>query len=728
MASRDIRSQNGDFADGFTSVSEVIRIEPEPKNVRIEPEPKNVSFHETERTPPSKKSPNLAPIIIPSTGTPLPATNWGDCKTPGADDYELELAPLDEKLFETPTENVETYVIEEDLAAAATRNTNSWLPDDAKLNTVNNKTSETDNDQSKHAPSENFLVEQQQQKINLERRHSFQQLQEQLIKLRLHERELTQNPQLLQQNADQLQMVQHAINTLQQQLTSFNPMFIHQPTSSVQQEFAQQQPMQQGSNFVYDSSPSNQFSQFQYQQHQQYKQQNMQPQFQMLPHTLRHPVSPPIGSRFPYQAGGNRITTPSHGSYFSENIKKDETSKMKQLDAITRSLQAPSDMLDDGHLQQLQIAKEVIEKQLMEEQMVKDQMEIQWRQYQANQAMLLMQQEQENASAMVSKSENILPQGTSSDYINPRINEFGRQLNPEQLQYLLQLQSGLGREPSAEDCNRFVQEALQRHCKHQAGEQGEEKLSSINGPEIPAEVPEEQLQAVPVIDSKDAERKYETPNRTVQAEPYANKNVEIKKFEVVPLETFSIESKNDWIARELCNLTHPYLEHPAARFFTVISIEVKPGVFTSQLKRSYSSGYFWLHDSDADVFKNEWEKSDSPLFLIIKHRPYTYGTWKIGGICHVLSKVRRIPRDVVHQNNIHFQCHVKFISTALVVDVDGLRSEKATREIPNDMARKFIKHLINTIQQGPCENIFEFQEVCLNHNCCFFLDFLNMIS
>lgn len=481
-------------------------------------------------------------------------------------------------------------------------------------------------------------------------------LQEQLFMLLQQQRSLLLNPQISSENPDAINVLQQKIAYIQNDL---NSLVSQQPAPAYMQQMQQQQ-----SQFAASTPP------------------------------VRSPQMP-IGTRPPALQANVQMQGMTN-SYFSDGIKNstDYDTKIQQLDAITRCLRMPSDCLNDSQMQELQATKLFLEKQLREEEQRMKQMG----------RTLLMQNP---VGTLDDSGRDVNPQMRQfsppehqvlSDYFNPRFGEPPAGIKPDQMQHLFHKQNNM--QVNTSESLLYGQDSTQYSHGH----------VSRNIPEI---LSRQHAQDVSqrYLDSSEEMNTQFTDKTSKMPDP--NHIVEPKRFEIVPYDKLFTESRNDWAARELVNLTHPYLEHPKARFYTVICLETKPGNFIPNLKRTYVNGYYWLHDPDAEIFRKEWETNDGPLFLIVKHRPLKGNVvWKCGGICQVLSKVREIPNITVRQNNMSMQCQVRFVSTSLFDDVDCLRSDKTTREIPTEIARKVIKHFIQAVQDGSGENMFHyFQKV-----------------
>jgi len=175
-----------------------------------------------------------------------------------------------------------------------------------------------------------------------------------------------------------------------------------------------------------------------------------------------------------------------------------------------------------------------------------------------------------------------------------------------------------------------------------------------------------------------------------------------KSFIVPSYQTISTESKADWTARELRNLSNPLLSDTTARFFSTIVSEMKGKFFPSLLKTA-QNGHFLFIDSDAAIFEREWAKTKGPKFLIVKHK-LTDGTWVAGGVLEVISKVKR------RSGPLSAQCEVNIISSAMASDTPWFRSEKATREIRSDIAERYIEMVVDKLKNGKSTTLFRFQE------------------
>ena len=190
-------------------------------------------------------------------------------------------------------------------------------------------------------------------------------------------------------------------------------------------------------------------------------------------------------------------------------------------------------------------------------------------------------------------------------------------------------------------------------------------------------------------------------------------------FEIPSLENLKTETRQDWISRELLNLTHKHFEDPNVRFFSLLSSEKQPGKFIPYLVPTYRTGYLWLTDKDADHFRESWKNVNGPLFIICTHKPYnTREAWRIGGILQVLSKVTETP-PAKKLKQFNYQCHIKFVSTSTIPlpNKSPIRDKYTKKEIKQDSARSLIKNIIEKLQQGECQNLCEYQEVS------FFLSF-----
>lgn len=113
IASRDIRVHDNDRGMELSSVSEIIRnnsISNDEKSPRSDVGAPEASLKKS----PARAPPPLSPIKIPDQSD-TEELGWGDSKTPGADE-RMHLSPLDDRLFDSPTDSMEEAQLKQELA------------------------------------------------------------------------------------------------------------------------------------------------------------------------------------------------------------------------------------------------------------------------------------------------------------------------------------------------------------------------------------------------------------------------------------------------------------------------------------------------------------------------------------------------------------------------------------------------------------------------------------
>ena len=363
------------------------------------------------------------------------------------------------------------------------------------------------------------------------------------------------------------------------------------------------------------------------------------------------------GNLFQYPVAGEPILPPQQLLNTLHTIT-DYKMKLQQLEAIKRCLKTPSGLLDNSQIQDMQVCKEFLESQLHQENLRKEQ---------------FLQQQQQQHSSLHSMS--------------PSINEQLSKL-PEMRESVQKSDSDLSSTDFLNEYNRETE---------QLGKQMISSPDSITKP---------------ISASDNALRKEENSSLST----LSTESKQEQGFLVPPYETISLESKADWTTRELFNLQHQYLNHSKARFFSVLVHEYREK-FMPNLIKTYKLEELLIHDIDAPIFRKIFEKPEGPIFLILRHKLLD-GTWMIGGILQVLSKLQPYKTSSSNFSYRH-SCRVRIVSLAMGSDLPWLRSDKS-REVALNMAWRYINFVIKKLKEGKTTTVFRYQEkqiqmVCIDN-------------
>lgn len=646
-----------------------------------------VSTESSAVQPSAKKAPTnpqIPPIQIPdpSSTTTAGELDWGDSQTPEADGY-VPLSPLDESIFDSPTNSMTEKQLNEQFHNAAVRRRSSELENN--YGPVEQHTDAT-------ASANPLLFNEDFIKDNLSQLYQ-------------HHEKLLRNPPSSE--------TQHLLSLVQQNIASFTQLL-----NERQQQ--QQKPAQSPSYFQSQPPPSAAAAQITLLLAQTQQNSSSMPAYSNL--LTQQQQQLPIGTRQPLQQqqqqqmrqqpvvalGLSHLSSLLQQQQTLGGVLREPTTidnadylvKMKQLSDISRCLKTPSGMLDEQQIQQLQITKNRLEKQLQEEEIRKGQME----------AMLGIQEtsppsQPRNETSISAAS--IVP--TTST-----VNEILMTSQLEQQQKLAQLREEHVRQGATPNNGAKTNLLVQKEQKTVVP--AEERLSGDSSKTITQSTPataagQPTLKSTGQMAAAKSDRPPQVSNDgtiEITHTSQMDNKPKFRNFVVPPYDTLLTESRDDWIARELLNLEHSYLTDPKARFFSVVSLEVSPGRFLPNLAVAYQRNSFLLLDNDAKPFQKEWARVDGPVFLLIKHKPCQVGVpWKIGGICQVVSNVQAL-KNLQATSKFRFQCKINVVSTAVV---EGeVRSNQVTREICPDSMRRLIHKLVIALQEGTCTNMFEYQE------------------
>lgn len=626
ITSRDIRVKHGQV-DGVTTVTEIIRNNSvtfdDKDNTNQLPEANNTAVKPAKHNKPA----DLPPIVIPDASE-VAAGDWGDSRTPGADEH-TSLSPLDENIFDSPTGSLTEMNLSEQLR----HSTSSRPPSDPSMPLMSNVSA-----------------------MNSTLNGSSYSIEENLRSLLQIEEGLFKSPP----TADRDQLLKQTQGMI----------------SDMKLLYIQQQQKQQQHN------ASIQATSMLLQQMQPYQQQSVWP-----PTSLASNSQPPIGTRPRPQkpVAAQQLTTTIPLLQQQQQTQKqhqfdlldlqknsvnigemtDHMVKLKQLSDITRYLKTPGGLLDDEQVNQLMITKNLLLNQLNEEELRK--------------AMLAQRDQSMIGSDVISG-------GTTGTGGTVPVTSTSQH---EQLMQLMKLRE-------------------------------ERVLKPHNNTTYNTTVTSQDSHVLP----HDVERKANTsritaPNQSQPSQFSNDGTIEIthtSKIDTKPKHPSFVSlsydrlrsmSHKEWINAELLNLEHRSLTDSKARFFSVICAETRPGKFVPNLSFTFTRNILYLLDSDAKQFKKLWSNSDGPIFLIIKHRPYQTGeSWKVGGLCHVLSNILPVKDP---SSKLKYYCKVNPIS-AIIFTAD-IRSDIVTHELATDNQRAFIYKAVVTLQEGNCMSLFRHQEI-----------------
>ncbi|XP_065674407.1 uncharacterized protein LOC101235260 isoform X2 [Hydra vulgaris] len=171
-------------------------------------------------------------------------------------------------------------------------------------------------------------------------------------------------------------------------------------------------------------------------------------------------------------------------------------------------------------------------------------------------------------------------------------------------------------------------------------------------------------------------------------------------FDIKNFHEYLVESQSEWVARELCNLTHQYLENSSSKFFLKVCPPFKNEMY-DELKVIYENKCLYLKDYEADAIRYN-QTRNTPIFVVLKKK-FNQETEKDSvslGICQVLGPV--LP---THLKKYRFKCSSQFISTA-TIEWKWCFVQK-TCEIEKQSMRNYLKALIKNLQFGKCCDTFK---------------------
>ncbi|XP_047146090.1 uncharacterized protein LOC101235260 isoform X1 [Hydra vulgaris] len=171
-------------------------------------------------------------------------------------------------------------------------------------------------------------------------------------------------------------------------------------------------------------------------------------------------------------------------------------------------------------------------------------------------------------------------------------------------------------------------------------------------------------------------------------------------FDIINFHEYLAESQSVWVARELCNLTHRYLENISSKFFLKVCPPFKNEMY-DELKLIYEDKCLYLKDHEADAIKYN-QTRNIPIFVVLKKK-FNQETERDSvslGICQVLGPV--LP---VYGKKYRFKCSSQFISTA-TIEWKWCFVQK-TCEIEKQSMRNYLKTLIKNLQCGKCCDTFK---------------------
>ena len=651
---------------------------------------------------------SLTPIKIPSQeeldNTSNGKVNWGDCDTPGPNDHMVEELPLlDEALFDSPSQSVTENESKEKSKDSHFAGTVENIPDETlkydKPTQFAPQYVEKDSvDNATIQKSATELMSQQQQQ---------QQERPSLPTLQQPQQQQQQQPSLPtpQQQQDlpppsqyqQPQQQQKCEQQLPQPLTSVEVLKDEQILRSQLAWLIQQQndlikdPVKlKEQSKLFDTinqeiltiksrlSVSQPFSNVQ--------QQHFHNQQNMMNQSVEH---------FQNQQPADMFRLPLNNFEL----------KLQQLHAITRCLEMPSNILDKNEMENLKKRKEMIEKELLLEQTEREYMKqlqhlTELKEKQSSQKIFYLQQQQQQQQLQQQPiNQHVQQEQQLKDPQHPQIHSFQHHQSHLQQQHdVSQSQTGISKFPNPPQTSNLISiNREQNSSDSKTNETRNQNSSRANNLERTA----------------DNRRPY--INSIEQAQHNKTSAKRKMDFEIPSLDNLKTESQQDWISRELLNLTHKHFEDPNVRFFSLLSSEKQPGKFVPYLVPTYRTGYLWLTDKDADHFKESWKHVNGPLFIICTHKPYsTRETWRIGGILQVKSKVTETP-PAKKTKQYNYQCQIKFVSTSTIPlpSKSPIRDKYTKKEIQQDSARSLIMDIIEKLQQGQCQNLCKYQEVRL---------------
>ena len=655
----------------------------------------------------------LTPIKIPSQeeldSTSNNKVNWGDCDTPGPNDHMVEELPLlDEALFDSPSQIVTENKSKEKGKDSNSAGTAENIPDETLKD--NDKPTQiaqecVENYSPDHAIAQKsgtkLQSQQQQQQPSLPKPHqpglTLQQLQhppgapqyqqqpqqqqqcKQQLLQSLMSVEFSKDEQLLRSQLARLIQQQNDMIKDPVQLKEKSRLFdtINQEILSIKSKLSASQPFRN------------------------VQQQHFHDQQNMTNQSVEH---------FQLQQPTDMFRLPP--SNFA--------SKLQQLHAITRCLEMQSNTLDKGELEHLRRSKEMIEEELLLEQKERECMNqlrqlTELKEMHSSQNLFYLQQQQQQLQQQQQQqqiNQHVQQEQQLKDLQQPQIHSaqnhqsHQQHQQPHQQQHdVSQSQAGVSNFPSLIPSN-LIGISREQNSNIKTNEARKQNNSRTNNSER----------------ANDNRRPHINSTELAQHDKTLAKRK--MDFEIPSLDNLKAETRQDWISRELLNLTHNYFEDPNARFFSLLSTEKQPGRFIPYLVPTYRTGYLWLTDKDADHFRESWKSVSGPLFIICTHKPHnTREAWRIGGILQVISKVTETPpAKKIKQYN--YQCQIKFVSTSTIPlpSKSPIRDKYTKKEIQQDSARSLIKNIIEKLQQGQCQNLCEYQEVRF-----FFLNFLQII-
>ena len=356
---------------------------------------------------------------------------------------------------------------------------------------------------------------------------------------------------------------------------------------------------------------------------------------------------------------------------FSNDIKvnDDYLVKFQQLEAINRCLQTPSGLLDDQQIRDLQGYKGFLENQLHQENVRKEQF-----------GLLLHQQQQHNAEFQPNQPTSVsFPMPTASVPTNQELSK----LMDSRESFVQKTESELS---STDFLNEYNRETEQL---------GKQMIASTT----PSASSDNVSQTVKSNEN--------TPSKGKPPLPKSSESISQKGFNIPSYRVMCIESKADWMARELYNLQHPTLQHPKARFFSGLVAEFEQS-FVPSLTKACQLGELLIHAGDTRYFREAFMKLDvNPVFLIMRHRLID-GTWMVGGIVQVMSKLQPY-RNASSSSTFKHMCGARIVSSAMASDLSWLRPDKE-RELRQEIAYDYIDFVISKLKEGKTTTVFRFHE------------------
>ena len=678
--------QNLDQNKDISSVTAIIRNNSLGDQTEQKPQqkeqPENVEEKQEEQKSEkvSKERPELPPLSIPETN-PSDNFDWGESTTPNANE-QIKLSPLDDNAFDSPNNSM----------------------GETQLKSLLSRKHSTENEELKSTKSS----EETQQSIENNDNKEILQLEERLKGLILQKDIILQNPPSTEREQAVSNLLYHIFSIkqqLKQHLESQQgkplvpPSFLHQPMSVVSNQQPtvlrnnlQQAPLLSTSSAMMCPPVSSQPLSSQHIISSNLQQSSLlasastgiinQQSIVTNNHLLQTLSSMPgmvnqpmLNKNVQQMSSSNLFPYPNSGVpmqpqqqqvlgqlHSMQTTNSEYAMKMQQLEAINRCLQMPSGL---AGIQDLQNYKETIEQQL-NQILQKENLQLLLQQQQ--------QQQQQNHQAQSSLSSSVQSVLLSNEHMSK---------SDEGL--LQKSGSELSSTDFLNEYNRETEQLGKQMILTSAGPTS--SSNSINGHASPLE----------------DERKKDKNSGTINSESKPKKGFQIPNYEDIVS-----ESKATWTARELHNLQQEPLQHPKARFFSVLVHEYKEK-FMPDMAKTYTFNELLIHEVDASIFRKVFDKPEGPIFLILRHKLLD-GTWMVGCILQVMSKLMPwTKRKDNNRSGYQNFCRARFVSLAMASDLPWFRSDKS-RELTQDVAYRYINLVIQKLKDGKSTTVFRYQE------------------